>query len=199
MRVSDGRLIIEVHLRRLFVRLAILAVIGALIAGWTVLRNNGLLGGLDHNGPLDAFSGGRAGLACTSRNYEMENDDLPNLGDSPITIDRVTLHKFVGDGRVRVTEPQIFPITPKAAIQKTNKHAPPPRRPAAGTVIPGHGVSGISYFVRFMGPPVAQGTTESFGIEGETVDYHVGSRHFREETGVEVTMTCHGPKSRPRS
>jgi hypothetical protein len=203
MRVSDGRLIIEIHLRRLFVGIAVLAVIGALIGAWTILRNNGLLGGLDHDGPLDALLGNEAGLRCVTHDAVVDFDHLMNQGDASMTIDRVRLNAPDPEAGLVVGEPQTFQVVPEAPIRNVNKHAEPPRRPAAGTVIPARGDNGVSYRVRYSGRsggrPLQEGSGVTYAIRGETVDYHVGARHFREDNGFVVTMKCRGKKQHYRS
>jgi hypothetical protein len=203
MRVFGGRLIIEVHLRRLFVGLAVVAAIGALVGAWTVLRNNGLLGGLDHDGPLDAVFGNEAGLRCVTKDAEVAIDNLKNLSDSAITVDRVRVNAPESEIGLVVSEPRVYSVVPAPAITRVSKHAEPPRRPARGAVIPAHGVSGVSYTARYSGKfggfPLQEGSGVTFTIRGETVDYHVGARHFRENNGTLVTMSCRGTKQRHES
>jgi hypothetical protein len=70
-------------------------------------------------------------------------------------------------------------------------------------VIPAHGDSGVSYFLRYSGKsgghPLDEHSSVTFTVRGETVDYHMGARQFREENGMVVKMACHGRKQHRRS
>jgi hypothetical protein len=175
-------------------RVAAVGTAVAVGAGWIALRENGYLGGVDHDGPLDAAVGNQASFACTDRPVEWSGDNLRNLGDSAITVDRIAPRGPSPQTGFLISEPQTFAVEPPDPARRANRHAQPTRRSAKGTVVPAHGISGVSYSMRYRGSgdahPGPGSTTIGFTVRGMTVEYHVGARRFREATGIVTTTRC---------
>ena len=85
--------------RRIF--LALVAA-GALIGGWIALRDNGFVGGLDHDGPL-VLEGGKNGAVCLYVAYQDALDRLRNSSGDTVHIDRIV--------------PTVFEWTPRGFAQ----------------------------------------------------------------------------------
>jgi hypothetical protein len=184
--------------RRRTILLALL-VVGAVVSGWIALRDNGLLGGLDHDGPL-VLKGGNNGAVCTYAAYQDALDRLQNASGDTVHIDRIAPTVVGGPREMSLGEVYTFKSTQSGgrAPQPSEGLAPvgayrliDPRRPDRTDIAP-HGDRGVSYVVTLLDGayPRRPGVSTVIGIRDIVVDYHVGARHFRESGGTETKFEC---------
>jgi hypothetical protein len=179
---------------------AVLLALGGLIGGWIALRDNGLLGGLDHAGSLlvrgvnDAIN-----LDCQPR--QLGADHLVNHGDDRVVIDRIALDMPRVERRdLDVSSPVTFDISRKEFyLGPRGTMRLPDVRSAKGLAIEPGGTRGVSYgvSVRPSGIPRYEGSSIEHVIDGLIVDYHAGSRHFRAKGGIQTKSLCTAPKGAP--
>ena len=171
------------------------------------MRDNGFVGGLDHDGPL-VLEGGKNGAVCLYVAYQDALDRLRNSSGDTVHIDRIVPTVLSGPHEVSLSDVYTFDATQlgRYAPQEVATLAPAgtyrlidPRRPDKTDIAP-HADRGVSYVVTLLDAayPRHRDVTKLMEITGIVVDYRIGARHFRESGGTETRFECpYGAERRP--